>query len=153
MSKFHTNLIPVNCSSVEDMSVLAEHMRNICIKNPDKIKGYVGSNTKEEAEERSSVVRESVISSGHLRFIRYTPDDRIVNVVLTLLDDDNKKEWNLSMSHGSSSGPKRVADDLSKLICKAFLGNSYKEVDPKAFYKEIRHFVKEYKGDYNNVNV
>jgi hypothetical protein len=56
---------------------------------------------------------------------------------------DGLKQWNLSMSHGSPSGPQRVADDLATMIAEAFLDEGYEEVETKAYWKTIRHFVKD----------
>jgi len=94
-------------------------------------------------DKRSAALREDIVASGHLRFIHYSPDGRIVNVVYTLLEPpESAKEWNLSMSHATLAGPRRVEDDLAKMICEAFLDDLYQEVDPKAYWKNVRHFVK-----------
>lgn len=140
-SSEHPNLIPVKCSTVDEMRVLSQQMRELCLVDIDHVDEYVASPTQEAALQRAKVVNDDIIASGHLRFIHYQPDGRLVNVVYTLLDPENgKKEWNLSMSHATLAGPKRVDDDLATMICEAFLGNDYQEVDPKAFWKNVRHF-------------
>jgi hypothetical protein len=119
-------------------------MRAVCLKDPDKIEGYEGSPTEEQAVERAKAVEVDIVSSGHLRFINYTPDYRLTNVVYTLMEtSDGKRQWNLSMSHANPQGPQRVADDLATMIAGAFLDEGYEEVEPKAFWKAIRHFTKE----------
>lgn len=143
---FHPNLIPVNCDNQDDMRKLAAEMRAICLEDPDKIEGYEGSATEEEAKVRAEAIKEDIIESGHLRFINYTVDYRLTNVVFTLMEcSDGKKLWNLSMSHANPQGPQRVADDLAFMIAGAFLEDGYEEVEPKAYWKAIRHFVKEMK--------
>jgi len=139
----HPNMIPVSCSNIDEMRLLAQQMRALCLVDPDKVEGYTASTTKEECDKRSLDVQADIIASGHLRFIHYPPDGRIVNVVYTLLEPESgEKEWNLSMSHATLAGPRRVEDDLAKMICEAFLDDFYQEVDPKAYWKNVRHFVK-----------
>lgn len=139
----HPNLIPVDCSNVDEMRLLAQQMRALCLVDTDKIEGYVASTTKKECERRSYDVKEDIIASGHLRFIHFEPDGRLVNVVCTLLEPESgEKQWNLSMSHSTLVGPRRVEDDLALMVCEAFLGDNYEEVDPKAYWKNVRHFVK-----------
>lgn len=143
---FHPNLIPVHCANQDDMRKLAGEMREICLKDPDKVEGYEGSDTEEKALTRTAVVAPDMIASGHLRFIHYTVDHRLTNVVYTLMErSDGVKQWNLSMSHANLEGPQRVADDLALMIVGAFLEEGYEEVEPKAYWKTIRHFVKEMK--------
>ena len=130
------------------MRKLAAEMRAICVENPDKIEGYQGSETETKAQWRAVAVAPSIIESGHLRFINYTVDHRLTNVVYTLMEiSTGMKQWNLSMSHANPEGPQRVADDLAYMIAGAFLEEGspegfYEEVEPKAFWKTIRHFVK-----------
>lgn len=139
----HPNLIPVDCANQDDMRKLAAEMRAICLKDPDKIEGYEGSSTEVKAKFNSEMVRDNIIESGHLRFINYTVDYRLTNVVYTLMETSaGMKQWNLSMSHANPQGPQRVADDLAKMIADAFLEDGYEEVEPKAYWKAIRHFVK-----------
>jgi len=140
------NLIPVDCANQDDMRKLADEMRAVCLKDPDKIEGYEGSPTEEEAKVRAEAIKEDIIASGHLRFINYTVDYRLTNVVFTLMErSDGKKFWNLSMSHANPQGPQRVADDLAFMIAGAFMEDGYKEVEPKAYWKAVRHFAKEMK--------
>lgn len=132
------------------MRKLAAEMRAICLKDPDKIEGYEGSATEPQAKERAEAIKENIIESGHLRFINYVPnnpwDGRLTNVVYTLMErSDGVQQWNLSMSHANPSGPQRVADDLAMMIVGAFLEEGWEEVEPKAYWKTIRHFVKEKK--------
>lgn len=139
----HPNLIPVPCRNQDDIRRLAAEMRQVCLDDPDKIDGYMGSATVEQAKERAEQVKDNIIESGHLRFIHYVPDSRLTNVVYTLLErPDGVREWNLSMSHANPSGPQRVADDLATMIADAFLEGGYEEVEPKAVWKAIRHFAK-----------
>ena len=128
------------------MRKLAAEMRQVCLKETDKIEDYEASPTEEQAEEIAEAIREDIINSGHLRFINYTPDFRLVNVVFTLMErSDGRKFWNLSMSHANPQGLQRVADDLAMMIVGAFLEDGYEEVEPKAYWKAIRHFAKEMK--------
>jgi len=138
----HPNMIPVSCANANEMRMLAQQMRALCLLDPDKVEGYTASTTKAEADNRSAAFQEDVVASGHLRFIHYSPDGRIVNVVYTLLElESGEKEWNLSISHATLAGPKRVENDLADMICEAFLGDSYQEVSPKAYWQNVRHFV------------
>jgi hypothetical protein len=132
--------VPVACSNIEDMRKLAREMRLISLVDPDD-EPYCASSSEKEANERAANFAKSVIDSGHLRFILFSPDNRLVNVVYTLLELDNTKEWNLSISHATVNGPNRVNDDLALMICEAFLGNSYQEIEPKAIWKNVRHFI------------
>lgn len=141
MEGFHPNLIPVNCENEFDILKLAWEMKKVCL--PDVHVGeYVASVTEEEAIEKAKAMRDDIVSSGHLRFISYK-DGRLANVCLTLLEsNENKKQWNLSISHATAEGPQRVSDDLALLIAKVFLGD-FEEVEPKAYWTNIRHFIKE----------
>jgi hypothetical protein len=140
----HPNLIAVPCANKDDMRKLAQEMRAVCLQDVDQIEGYEGSPTEGEAKIRAAQMQDDLISSGQLRFINYTPDYRLTNVCFTLMErSDGLKQWNLSMSHGSPSGPQRVADDLATMIAEAFLDEGYEEVETKAYWKTIRHFVKD----------
>jgi hypothetical protein len=136
----NSNLIPVACSNVEDMRKLAKQMRLISLDDPDD-KPYRASASEKEANENAVSIEKSIVESGHLRFILFPPDNRLVNVVYTLLELNNTKEWNLSLSHATVDGPNRVDDDLALMICEAFLSNSYQEIEPKAIWKNVRHFI------------
>lgn len=141
---FHPNLIPVRCRNQDDMRVLAEVMRKAASKDYDPAGvEYAASDDIEEASEKAEVVVPDLLSDGKLRFIKYE-DNLPVNVVLTLLEEapGSGYEWNLSMSHGTVNGPERVADDLAKMIVEAFLDSDYQEVEPKAIWKNVRHFIK-----------
>jgi len=142
----HPNLIPVHCWNQDDMRKLAAEMREVCLKDPDKIEEYQASPSEITAKFKSEMVKDDMISSGHLRFIHYTVDGRLTNVVYTLMENSEGKQiWNLSMSHANPKGPQRVADDLATMIAQAFLEDDYEEVEAKAYWKAIRHFAKEKK--------
>jgi len=46
----HPNMIPVSCSNVAEMRMLAKQMRVLCLSDPDKVEGYEASSTKVEAD-------------------------------------------------------------------------------------------------------
>lgn len=144
MPKFHLNLIPVVCRTKDDVSHLANEMRDVSLRSPDKIEGYEASDSEPEAVRKAEQIQDEVIDSGKLRFIEWI-DGRVVNVVFTLLDINDQRQWNLSISHSTATenGPQRVADDLAQIIADSFLENSYEEVEPKAIWKNIRHFTKD----------
>lgn len=144
MNQFHPNLIPVNCANQDDIRKLAQQMRALCLKDPDQIDAYQESKTEEQAQWRAAMNQQDIVSNGHLRFLNYMPDGRLTNVVFTLMERSDKvKQWNLSISHANPSGPQRVADDLATMIAQAYLDDGYEEVEAKAIWKTIRHFVKE----------
>lgn len=132
--------VPVACSDIEDMRWLAKQMRLVGLADPDD-EPYRASSSEKETNERAVAVKKNIIDSGRLRFILFSPDHRLVNVVYTLLELNNTKEWNLSLSHATVNGPNRVDDDLALMISEAFLGNSYQEIEPKAIWKNVRHFI------------
>lgn len=141
------NLNPVLCYNLYDIQVLAQEMRDLCLSEPPDTEEYRASKTIEEAEATAKSAQQSIIDSGHLRFIYYVPDDLMVNVVFTLLETPDRSEWDLSLSVSARNRlflkePERVEDNLAKLICDAFLDDSYEEVEPKAIFKYVRHFVK-----------
>lgn len=141
---FHPNLIAVRCRNQDDMRVLAGIMREAAIKDCAPAGSeYAASDTLDEAEEKAEVVVPDMLELGLLRFIQYEKN-LPVNVVFTLREDapGSGREWNLSISHGTRNGPERVADDLAKMIVEAFLEDDYQEVEPKAIWKTVRHFIK-----------
>lgn len=137
----HPNLIPVVCDTQDDIRKLAEVMRNICLKDVHVIEDYIASDTETEALNRSKAMEHDILDSGNLRFVE-TPDGKITNVVFTLQETKNNKIWNMSISHATTSGPLRVDDELATFIVDAFLEKDYEEVEPKAIWKNVRHFVK-----------
>jgi len=138
----HINLIPVQCKNQDDMRSLAESMREKAVNNCTRVE-YAASASEEEAYEKSEIVVPDIIKLGLLRFIKYE-QHLAVNVAFTLREtDDGGHEWNLSISHGTTSGPKRVPDDLAKMIVDAFLEEGYTEVTPKAIWSTVRHFIKD----------
>ena len=146
--QFHPNLMPVACRNIYDMKLLAVEMKKAALADVDLFPegvDYTGSETVPQAIERAKEVVPDMIPSGKLRFIHYVPDRRLANVVLTAMERNGTRMWNLSMSHANPSGPQRVANDLSEMIVEAFLGNTAQEVEPKAVWKTVRHFVMEEK--------
>lgn len=138
---FHPNLIAVYCANQDDMRKLAAIMREVCLKDTDKVEEYTASKTEEDAFKRAEPIKEDIVSSGHLRFI-LTPDGKKTNVVFTLQETETAWIWNLSVSHATPTGPLRVDDELANMIVGAFLEDNYEEVEPKAAFKAVRHFVK-----------
>lgn len=145
---YHPNLIAVPCKDQDDIRQLATEMRLNAIADPDQFEqseSYKGSKTEQEAWKKGNIAGVDLIESGHLRFIYFIPDGKMVNIVFSLMEQEGGvKEWHLSISHGAEAPetPQRVNDDLCKLIIDAFLEKDYQEVEPKAFWKTIRHFVK-----------
>lgn len=137
MEPFHPNLIPVPCRNKEDISRLAAEMKQVCEADPDK-EEVEYSKTETEAKVRSEMVKEDVISSGHLRFIHYR--GHTVNVVLTLDEYTEPHRWNFSMSIATHQGPKRVPEEIADDIVDAFLGEGYQEIEAQGYWKAVRQF-------------
>lgn len=161
--EFHPNGFAVECQTEEDVKSLAEQMKAAAVKDIDKCV-YAASSTEKEARRiatqpvevdvsngidhevkvKVKTLPEEMIEKGILRFIFWKDCDKPINLVFTLREDEDlKQEWNLSMSHGTHQGPQRVDDDIANIIANAFLDSGWQEVEPKAFWNNVRHFIKD----------
>lgn len=148
-------ITPVDCLTHLDIRRLAKEMQTVCLNDVDHIENYEASKTELGARFKAEMMQEDMLESGHLRLIRYAIDGRLVTVMFTMLEKQDKtREWHLSLSHPpkpfGGTSPERVDDDLANLIADCFLGEyketgEYQEVAPKAVWKTVRHFIREVK--------
>ena len=161
---FHPNMIPVSCENEEQLQVLVTQMKLASLKSIDRIDSYKASSTEEEAYRKANspasvkvsnessenefkikvkTPLEEMLDIGILRFIFWKDCDKPINIVFTLREDEDlKQEWNLSISHGTTRGPQRVDDEIALVVANAFLDEGWQEVEPKAFWNTVRHFIK-----------
>ena len=139
---------PVHCVNKDDLDRLAATMRQAAINDPDKIDEYKASGTEAEANSNAAEIGPDIIESGLCRLLVLYPKGvhssiRVpVVVTFTLKDDGKQQEWNLSMSIPGAHGPGRVPDEIAIIIVLAFMQGEAEEVESKAYWKTVRHFVK-----------
>lgn len=144
----HPNLSPVRCKSVDDIRALAAVMKVAASKDPDHVPEYEGSKTEFEAHMRGEDVGMMMVERGLNRFMLY--EGYPIVLCLTLQVDGGKKYWNFSTSivrQSQHDKPGRVPDEIIAVVVPAFIGEGYEEVEPKAVWKTVRHFVKEYSDE------
>jgi hypothetical protein len=124
----YPNLSPVRCDNFDDVYNLGLVMKEAATADPHE-------------NVNNPDFLDNLVKSGTLRFLVYK-DNPIVNICLTLRTEKDLKEWNLSISRVTLKGLLRVEDNLVNLIAGTFLGKGYQEVEPKAIWKTIRHFIK-----------
>jgi hypothetical protein len=150
-----STLVPVKCDTKEQMAPIFEEMKKAALADPDVFEpgeGYGGHDTETgakffgamqsaEVEQKGEQAR---MSRGCLRLIFH--DHKMFNICLTLAVYPDKKQWNLSVSMRTSprsASPERVLDEIANVFCD-LAGGNFTEVEPKTYWKTIRHFVKDY---------
>jgi len=133
-------LIPVFIHDDDELRALAKTMMEVCEQDPQSVPHGRPSTSEEEAIERASL--SDITTSGHLRFIQFSPGSMPINLALTLDTYNSEPLWNLSISIATGKTPIRVRDDVARRIVSVFLGEGYTEVPALGYWDTVRQFVK-----------
>lgn len=132
------------CETPEEMRAVAEDMKNSALQRETHKCEYAGSSTEFEAHMKAEDMRKKMLEENGLRFIFF--GGKVMNCVLTLQEMEGKRTWNFSTSTPMKpplNQPGRVPDEIVNVLVPAFLGEKYEEVEPKAVWNTVRHFVAE----------